>query len=75
MADGAGTREVKIGVRGDSYTQITSGLNEGDRVDLLQGTIGGTTNQTGQGGGTVRSGAVHRRRPVPGRRYGRGRRG
>ena len=49
MADGGGTREVKVGVRGDSFTQITSGLNEGDRIDLLQGTIGGTTNQTGQG--------------------------
>ncbi|WP_405066765.1 HlyD family efflux transporter periplasmic adaptor subunit [Kribbella sp. NBC_01510] len=49
MADGGGTREVKVGVRGGSFTQITSGLNEGDRIDLLQGTIGGTTNQTGQG--------------------------
>ncbi len=29
MADGGGTREVQIGVRGDSFTQITSGLNEG----------------------------------------------
>ncbi|MFI6826818.1 efflux RND transporter periplasmic adaptor subunit [Kribbella sp. NPDC050241] len=56
MADGGGTREVKVGVRGDSFTQITSGLNEGDRVELLQGAIGGTANQnarTGQfpGGG------------------------
>jgi len=50
MADGAGTREVQIGVRGDSFTQITSGLNEGDRVELIQGTIGsGTTGGAGQG--------------------------
>ena len=48
LADGGGTREVKIGVRGDSFTQITSGLNEGDRIELLQGAIGGTTNQNGQ---------------------------
>ncbi|TCC61103.1 HlyD family efflux transporter periplasmic adaptor subunit [Kribbella pittospori] len=49
MADGGGTREVKVGVRGDSFTQITSGLSEGDRVELLQGAIGGTANQNGQG--------------------------
>jgi multidrug efflux pump subunit AcrA (membrane-fusion protein) len=49
MADGGGTREVEVGVRGDSFTQITSGLNEGDRVELLQGAIGGTANQNGQG--------------------------
>ncbi|TDO52009.1 macrolide-specific efflux system membrane fusion protein [Kribbella sp. VKM Ac-2571] len=49
MADGSGTREVQVGVRGDSYTQITSGLNEGDRIELLQGAIGGTGTQNGQG--------------------------
>ncbi|MFC5262645.1 efflux RND transporter periplasmic adaptor subunit [Kribbella qitaiheensis] len=52
MADGGGTREVEIGVRGDSFTQITSGLNEGDRIELLQGVIGaagGTGAGTGQG--------------------------
>jgi membrane fusion protein, macrolide-specific efflux system len=49
MADGSGTREVQVGVRGDSYTQITSGLNEGDQIELLQGTIGGTGTQNGQG--------------------------
>lgn len=54
MADGAGTREVKIGVRGDSFTQITSGVTEGERIDLLQRTIGGTTNQNGQGQGQGR---------------------
>lgn len=48
MADGSGTREVQVGVRGDSYTQITSGLNEGDQIELLQGAIGGTGTQTGQ---------------------------
>ncbi|HWD81671.1 MAG TPA: HlyD family efflux transporter periplasmic adaptor subunit [Kribbella sp.] len=55
MADGSGTREVKVGVRGDSYTQITSGLNEGDQIELLQGTIGTGTqngqNRQGVGGG------------------------
>ncbi|RZT17087.1 macrolide-specific efflux system membrane fusion protein [Kribbella sp. VKM Ac-2569] len=49
MADGSGTREVQVGVRGDSYTQITSGLNEGDQIELLQGAIGGTGTQNGQG--------------------------
>jgi macrolide-specific efflux system membrane fusion protein len=49
MADGGGTREVKVGVRGGSFTQITSGLTEGEQIELLQGTIGGTTGQTGQG--------------------------
>ena len=43
MADGSGTREVQIGVRGDSFTQVTSGLNEGDRIELIQGAIGGGT--------------------------------
>jgi macrolide-specific efflux system membrane fusion protein len=47
MADGSGTREVKVGVRGGSFTQITSGLNEGDQIDLLQGAIGSTANQNG----------------------------
>jgi len=49
MADGGGTREVKVGVRGDSFTQVTSGLNEGDRIELLQGAISGTANRNGQG--------------------------
>ncbi|GAA3115512.1 macrolide-specific efflux system membrane fusion protein [Kribbella aluminosa] len=48
MADGSGSRDVKIGVRGDSYTQIVSGVNEGDQIELLQGSIGGTGTQTGQ---------------------------
>ncbi|MEI8408758.1 MULTISPECIES: efflux RND transporter periplasmic adaptor subunit [unclassified Kribbella] len=50
LADGGGTREVQIGVRGDSYTQITSGLTEGERIELLQGSIGTTTNQNGRTG-------------------------
>ncbi|MGW6281689.1 efflux RND transporter periplasmic adaptor subunit [Kribbella sp. NPDC055071] len=54
MADGSGTREVKIGVRGDSFTQITSGLTEGERIDLLQGAIGATG--TGAGAGQGRQG-------------------
>jgi macrolide-specific efflux system membrane fusion protein len=53
MADGAGTKEVQIGVRGDSFTQVTSGLNEGDRVELIQGTVGGGT---GTGAGQGRTG-------------------
>jgi macrolide-specific efflux system membrane fusion protein len=51
MADGSGTRDVKIGVRGDSFTQVTSGLTEGERVDLIQGAIGGTAGTAGQGQG------------------------
>jgi macrolide-specific efflux system membrane fusion protein len=43
MADGSGTRDVQIGVRGDSFTQVTSGLNEGDQIELIQGTVGGGT--------------------------------
>jgi macrolide-specific efflux system membrane fusion protein len=50
MADGGGTREVQIGVKGDSYTQVTSGLTEGERIELLQGSIGTTTNQNGRTG-------------------------
>jgi macrolide-specific efflux system membrane fusion protein len=49
LANGGGTREVKVGVRGDSYTQITSGLTEGEQIELLQGAIGGTSTQNGQG--------------------------
>ncbi|MFB6723226.1 efflux RND transporter periplasmic adaptor subunit [Kribbella sp. NPDC056345] len=47
MADGT-SREVEIGIKGGSFTQIKTGLNEGDQVELLQGAIGGT-GQTGQG--------------------------
>jgi macrolide-specific efflux system membrane fusion protein len=60
MADGSGTREVTIGVQGGSFTQIVSGLNEGDQIELLQPVIGGATQngqgrqgQTGQGPGQI----------------------
>ncbi|GAA1566474.1 HlyD family efflux transporter periplasmic adaptor subunit [Kribbella hippodromi] len=50
MANGGGTREIKVGVRGDSFTQVMSGLNEGDQIELLQGAIGGSqAGQSGQG--------------------------
>jgi macrolide-specific efflux system membrane fusion protein len=49
MADGSGTREVQIGVRGDSFTQVTSGLNEGDQIELIQGTIGAGSAGAGAG--------------------------
>ncbi|MEU4194441.1 HlyD family efflux transporter periplasmic adaptor subunit [Kribbella sp. NPDC026611] len=67
MADGAGTREVKIGVRGDSFTQIVSGLNEGDQIELLQGAIGGTTNQNGGQGRQFTGGGQ-----LPGGQFGGG---
>ncbi|TWD84261.1 macrolide-specific efflux system membrane fusion protein [Kribbella amoyensis] len=47
LADGQ-SREVQVGVRGDSYTQVTSGLDEGEQIQLLQGAIG--TGAAGQGG-------------------------
>jgi macrolide-specific efflux system membrane fusion protein len=50
MANGGGSRDVTVGVRGDSYTQVTSGLNEGDQIELLTGSIGGTGTQNGQNG-------------------------
>jgi len=57
LADGGGLREVQIGVRGDSFTQITSGLTESDRVELIQGTLGGATGpgtgRPGQPGGLL----------------------
>jgi macrolide-specific efflux system membrane fusion protein len=56
MADGSGTREVTIGVRGDSFTQIVSGLNEGDQIELLQGAIGGTQSGTGNRQGQLGTG-------------------
>ncbi|MEV6413765.1 HlyD family efflux transporter periplasmic adaptor subunit [Kribbella sp. NPDC051718] len=55
MANGAGSREVQIGVQGGSFTQITSGLDEGDQIELIQGVIG--TGGTGQGAGQGRTGA------------------
>jgi membrane fusion protein, macrolide-specific efflux system len=51
LPNGGGTKQVQVGVRGDSFTQITSGLNEGDKVELIQGPIGGGTGAGGQGQG------------------------
>jgi membrane fusion protein, macrolide-specific efflux system len=50
LADGS-SREVQIGVQGGSFTEIKSGLDEGDQVELLQGAIGATgtgQSRTGQ---------------------------
>ncbi|MFI5707419.1 efflux RND transporter periplasmic adaptor subunit [Kribbella sp. NPDC051620] len=49
MANGSGSREVQIGVQGGSFTQITSGLDEGDSIELIQGAIGATGTGQGQG--------------------------
>ncbi|MFK4085485.1 efflux RND transporter periplasmic adaptor subunit [Kribbella sp. NPDC020789] len=70
MADGS-TREVGIGIKGGSFTQIKTGLAEGDQVELLQGAIGSTgQGRTGQfpagggqfpaGGGQFPAGGVQR---------------
>jgi macrolide-specific efflux system membrane fusion protein len=56
LPNGGGTKQVQIGVRGDSFTQITSGLKEGDKVELIQGPIGGGTGAGGQGAGAGRTG-------------------
>jgi macrolide-specific efflux system membrane fusion protein len=56
LPDGGGTKQVQVGVRGDSFTQITSGLKEGDKVELIQGPIGGGTGAGGQGAGAGRPG-------------------
>jgi macrolide-specific efflux system membrane fusion protein len=56
LPDGGGTKPVQVGVRGDSFTQITSGLKEGDKVELIQGPIGGGTGAGGQGAGAGRPG-------------------
>jgi macrolide-specific efflux system membrane fusion protein len=47
LADGS-SREVQIGVQGGSFTEIKSGLDEGEQVELLQGAIG-ATGAAGQG--------------------------
>lgn len=59
LANGGGTREVQIGVRGDSFTEVKSGLEEGEQVELIQGAIGGGTTGTGTrpGGGQFPAGA------------------
>ncbi|WP_432950663.1 efflux RND transporter periplasmic adaptor subunit [Kribbella sp. CA-253562] len=48
LTDGT-TREVQVGVQGGSFTEIKSGLKEGEQVELLQGAIGGTGTGGGQG--------------------------
>ncbi|MDX6262213.1 MAG: hypothetical protein QOH84_3901 [Kribbellaceae bacterium] len=57
MANGAGSREVQIGVQGGSFTQITQGLAEGDQIELIQGAIGAGGTGTGTGAGQGRAGA------------------
>jgi multidrug efflux pump subunit AcrA (membrane-fusion protein) len=41
-------RKVSIGLQNFQYTQVTSGLNEGDKVQLPVKTTGSTTGQTRQ---------------------------
>jgi macrolide-specific efflux system membrane fusion protein len=71
LPDGGGTKQVQIGVRGDSFTQITSGLNEGEKVELIQGPIGGGTGAGGPGGGQG-AGAGRAGQPGGGLRGGAG---
>jgi macrolide-specific efflux system membrane fusion protein len=66
MADGAGTKDVQIGVKGDSFTQVTSGLNEGDRVELIQGAIGAAGGAGGAGGAGAGQGGQGRTGQFPG---------
>jgi membrane fusion protein, macrolide-specific efflux system len=50
LADGS-SREVQLGVQGGSFTEIKSGLDEGEQVELLQGAIeatGAGQGRTGQ---------------------------
>jgi HlyD family secretion protein len=46
------TKTVGVGLRGDTTTEITSGLNAGDTVVLPSGTISGVSTQLGTGTGT-----------------------
>jgi macrolide-specific efflux system membrane fusion protein len=66
MPNGGGTKQVQIGVRGDSFTQITSGLKEGDQIELIQGPIGGATGAGGQGAGAGRAGQPGGGGAIPG---------
>jgi macrolide-specific efflux system membrane fusion protein len=66
MPNGGGTKPVQIGVRGDSFTQITSGLKEGDQIELIQGPIGGATGAGGQGAGAGRAGQPGGGGAIPG---------
>lgn len=49
LADGT-SREVQIGVQGGSFTEIKSGLDEGEQVELLQGAVGATGSGQGRTG-------------------------
>jgi macrolide-specific efflux system membrane fusion protein len=46
------TRQVQVGLRGESTVQITSGLAEGENVVLTGTTATGSTGRTGGTGGT-----------------------
>ena len=46
------TRQVQVGIRGESTVQITSGLTEGENVVLTATASTGTTGGTGRTGGT-----------------------
>ncbi|MGV9364604.1 efflux RND transporter periplasmic adaptor subunit [Amycolatopsis sp. NPDC003731] len=46
------TRQVQVGLRGESTVQITSGLTEGENVVLTATASTGTTGGTGRTGGT-----------------------
>ena len=46
------TRQVQVGLRGESTVQITSGLSEGDNVVLTGTATTGTAGGTGRTGGT-----------------------
>jgi macrolide-specific efflux system membrane fusion protein len=46
------TRQVQVGLRGESTVQITSGLTEGENVVLTATAQPGTTGGTGRAGGT-----------------------
>ena len=49
MADGQ-SRTVSIGIQGDTYTQITSGLADGDQIQLVSGRAAAAANgNTGRG--------------------------
>ncbi len=43
------TKTVGVGLRGDTTTEITSGLNAGDTVVLSSGTVSGVSTQLGTG--------------------------
>ncbi len=44
------TKSVGVGLRGDTTTEITSGLNVGDTVVISSGTVSGVSTQLGTGG-------------------------